>query len=205
MAAPITTARNVYTERRKESTIYTPETVCTQLADHILSGYVPTRVLDLGCGDGRLSLPYRNRNIETIGVDIEDVGANVQQFVHQPVTAEVLATLSIPDLVVSNPPFNHKHAGKRTLLPYEWTKLIFQTWGEQTPLCLIAPMGYRLNQRIRSVRYKELRNSLAKITSIVSLPLDVFPSVEFHCEVLLFNIPNIVPHLFLTFEETKGK
>ena len=45
-----------------------------------------------------------------------------------------------------------------------------------------------------------LRDCGAEITSIISLPLDIFPDVEFHAEILIFNVSGIQPHYFLPEE-----
>jgi hypothetical protein len=42
-----------------------------------------------------------------------------------------------------------------------------------------------------------LRDKAPAISSIISLPRDIFGSVDFHCEVLLFNMPRLKPHYFL--------
>jgi len=61
-------------------------------------------------------------------------------------------------------------------------------------------MGFLLNQRRKSKRWRWLRDCGAEITSIVSLPLDIFPDVEFHNEILIYNVSGINPHYFLPEE-----
>ena len=50
-------------------------------------------------------------------------------------------------------------------------------------MILFTPMGFRLNTRCstrkQGERYNNIRDNFGKITSIVSLPLDVFPNVDF--------------------------
>ncbi len=58
-------------------------------------------------------------------------------------------------------------------------------------------MGFRLNQRKISKRWKWLRDNCPPITSIISLPLDIFDNVQFHSEILIFNVPKLKPHYFL--------
>ena len=65
---------------------------------------------------------------------------------------------------------------------------------------MFAPMGFRLNQRRQSKRFRWCRDSGAKITSIVTLPLNIFPDVEFHSEILIFNVGGVLPHYFLPEE-----
>ena len=73
----------------------------------------------------------------------------------------------------------------------------FTLFGYGTPTVMFAPMGMRLNQRRKSTRWRWLRDCGAKLTSIVSLPLDTFPGVEFHAEILIFNVKGIGSHYFL--------
>jgi type I restriction enzyme M protein len=63
---------------------------------------------------------------------------------------------------------------------------------------MICPFGYRLNQKLKSKRWKEIRDNLPPITTIISLPLDIFPNVEFHTEILCFNTNKLKPHYFLS-------
>jgi hypothetical protein len=81
---------------------------------------------------------------------------------------------------------------------------IFKLFGVEVPVVMFVPMGFRLNQRRKSKRWRWLRDCGAKITSIVSLPLDVFESVEFHAEILIFNVAELKPHYFLPEEALDG-
>jgi hypothetical protein len=56
-------------------------------------------------------------------------------------------------------------------------------------------------------RYRWLREECPPITSIVSLPRDIFPGCEFHTEILLFNMPKLRPHYLLPEEylDIKGR
>ena len=49
-------------------------------------------------------------------------------------------------------------------------------------------MGVRLNQNKGSKRWRWLRDRAPAITSIISLPRDIFGSVDFHCEILLLDL-----------------
>jgi len=100
-----------------------------------------------------------------------------------------------PDLVLVNPPFNN--APKRQFYPEIFLRKITELFGTNIPVVLFTPMGLRLNQKKTSSRWQWARDYGPRITSIVSLPLDVFPDVKFHSEVLLFNVPNVQPHYWL--------
>lgn len=81
-----------------------------------------------------------------------------------------------------------------------------QTWkifGKEIPCVCVVPMGFRLNQRLCSSRFRHVRDNYPDITSIISLPLDIFPGVEFQCEILIFNLPMLKPHYYLTEEYLK--
>ena len=94
-----------------------------------------------------------------------------------------------------NPPFNGCE-GKR-LYPEVFLAHTFELFDETIPVVLFTPMGFRLNQRRKSARWRWLRDSKAKLTSTVALPLDIFPGVEFHAEILIFNVKGVLPHYFL--------
>jgi type I restriction enzyme M protein len=86
------------------------------------------------------------------------------------------------------------------LYPEVFLAHIFELFGEGTPTVLFAPMGLLLNQRKKSSRWRWMRDCKAKLTSHITLPLDIFPGVEFHNEILVFNVRGIKPHYFLPDE-----
>jgi type I restriction enzyme M protein len=62
---------------------------------------------------------------------------------------------------------------------------------------MFAPYGFRLNQTIKSRRWQAfLTGAFPPISSILSLPKDIYQDVLFHSEVLFFNIPGLKPHDF---------
>ena len=63
------------------------------------------------------------------------------------------------------------------------------------PIVLITPMGFRLNQRKNSARWKKIKKDYPAITSILSLPIDTFDDTLFHTEVLFFNMAQFFPSL----------
>jgi hypothetical protein len=65
----------------------------------------------------------------------------------------------------------------------------------KTQIALCVPMGFRLNQRWTSKRWRKLsQDPRLEISSILSLPLDCYDGVQFHSEVLFFNSPHLKPH-----------
>ena len=74
---------------------------------------------------------------------------------------------------------------------------VLQLCDNNIPIIMICPMGFRLNQRITSKRWRNMRDNYPKICSIISLPLDIFEDTLFHCEILCFNCDKLEPHYFL--------
>jgi hypothetical protein len=105
-----------------------------------------------------------------------------------------------------NPPFNvdettafyiKKNYSGRPLLPEVWLKKTVELFGKNVPIAMFTPYGFRLNQSLNSKRWKCFSNGeYPEITSIVSLPKDVFQNVLFHSEILLFNLPQLKGHYF---------
>lgn len=195
MPAPLSVKKNNYTKNPKRSNVPTPQWLCHEIADLYPHA---RRVFDPCCGDGRLLLPFKERGVEVLGMDLAPKlkGALKQDFLEQSDVIEV-------DLVVCNPPFNlgvGKMLGSELFLrKIQEVCVPLGAPLEDLQIVLFCPMGFRLNQRQKSTRWRWLReqeqNGL-RITSIMSLPLDVFDRVEFHSEVLFFNSPHLAPHLF---------
>jgi len=180
MTAPLSVKRNNYIKNPKRQDIETPKEVC----DFIASLFPNVKnVFDPCCGNGNLLKPFKNRT-KTYGIDIK----RGQDFLK--ITNKIDT-----ELVVCNPPFNlgvGKKLGSEVFLEH-----ILEVCGSKVPIVLFVPMGFRLNQRKKSKRWKWLRDKMPPITSIISLPLDIFEKVEFHNEILIFNNPNLKSHYFL--------
>ena len=67
----------------------------------------------------------------------------------------------------------------------------------EIPIIMICPMGFRLNQRIKSKRWRKIRDNYPEISSIISLPLDIFDDTLYHSEIICFNCDRFNPHYFL--------
>ena len=224
MTSPLTVVRNDFKKNKKSSTIYTPVGVARFLFD-ILHVSVETAVahrvrfvLDKGrpcpecaplqtatvfdpaIGSGRLTDPWFHAGSYTLGCD-RDISLHSYCHGNWEGKFEDFAWPDgrrLPDLVLCNPPFNGAPA--KQLYPEVFLKHIFELFGPTTPTVMFVPMGLRLNQRRKSKRFRWLRDCGAEITSIISLPLDTFPDVEFHCEILIFNVAGIKPHYWLPEE-----
>jgi type I restriction enzyme M protein len=205
MASPLTVARNDYHKNEKNSTVYTPVGVSQFLFDILKPIWSATnknwgrnyKVFDPAIGTGRLTEPWMRAGCKIIGCDPNQTECPQSHAFFQ-LKFENFAwpeQWSKPDLVLVNPPFNG--AAGRQLYPAVFLERIFKLFGPMQPTVLFAPMGFRLNQRCKSKRWRWLRDCDAQITSIVSLPLDIFPGVEFHSEVLIFNVAGLKSHYFL--------
>jgi len=198
-------ARNNFYDNEKNATIYTPagvsEFLFTILHDKIAKG---ASILDPCVGAGSLLKPFAKAGFDTIGIDIEAQG--YPNTIKRNFLSVRKGTFARPSLVIANPPFNidiktkelaAKIAGARPLLPEVWLQKIIQLWGKNVPICLFAPYGLRLNQTLTSKRWVKFADgTYPAITSIVSLPKDIYDGVLFHSEVLIFNIDGLAGHYF---------
>ena len=179
MSSPLTVKRNNYIKNPKRSDIGTPKEVADFIADLFPN---VKNVFDPCVGGGNLLKPFENR-AKVRGIDMKQ-GVDFLKMT-EPITEE---------LVVCNPPFNlgvGRRLGSETFLEH-----IVKLGGKR--IVLFVPMGFRLNQRKTSKRWKWLRDKMPEITSIISLPLDIFENVAFHNEILIFGVPELRPHYFLS-------
>ena len=182
MSSPLSVKKNNYIKNPKARDISTPEVV----ANFIASLYPNiSSVLDPSIGGGELVKPFLRRG------DVKVISYNFER-------GEDFLLMDKPmlvDLVVCNPPFN---LGVGKMLGSErFLRKIIGVCGETVQIVLFCPMGFRLNQRKTSARWRWLRDSNLKISSILSLPLDIFENVAFHSEILFFNSPHLQTHYFL--------
>ena len=202
---PLTVKRNDYLKNKKNSTIYTPTGVSQFLYD-ILRPTVRSQstvsdlrytgiIFDPAIGSGRLTDPWFMSGSYIVGCDIEDKRATTQMFYKGKFEDSIFPFEYYPDLVLMNPPFNGCQG--RRLYNEVFLEHVFKLFGVNMPVVMFSPMGFRLNQRKKSKRWRWLRDCGANITSIISLPLDIFEGVEFHQEILIFNVRGLNAHYFL--------
>jgi hypothetical protein len=202
MTAPLNVKRNDYNKNKKSSVVYTPPGVA-QFLHEILYCKVwagpsldPPTVLDPAIGGGALTDPWFESGATILGVDINPFFmVNADTMLVKDYLEVQAGELPKPDIVLMNPPFN-QGAGRK-LFPEVFLRKTFELFGTDIAVAMITPMGCRLNQRKKSKRWPWLRDCGARLTSIVSLPLDIFEGVQFHCEVLIFNVPGVEAHYFL--------
>lgn len=165
----------------KRSDTPTPNNVCDFIF-FLLGDKGFKKILDPACGDGRLTANFTE--CEKINYDIKQG----QDF--------LLMTEPIDcDLVIVNPPFNQ---GKgRKFMPELFLDKILELCGKDVGIVMITPMGFRLNQKTTSKRWKKILLEYPPITSIISLPVNCFDDTLFHTEILCFNLPFLKPHYLL--------
>lgn len=196
--------RNNFYANEKKATVYTPSSASaflySILKDHIIDGLI----LDPCVGQGSLLQPFADNGYEVLGIDIEHQGF------HPTIVRNYLeiekGKLPDPSLIIMNPPFNidvktkeyiKAHYGGRPLLPEIWIMKAIELFGKAKPIVMFTPYGFRLNQTVDSKRWKKfIDGTYPDITSIVSLPKNLFEGILFHSEVLIFNIHGMKGHYF---------
>ena len=169
---------------KKRSDTPTPLTLCKFLYNIIKKEYNPKIILDPCCGDERLTNNFKNCKI--INYEIK----HGKDFLKE--TDKINC-----DLVIMNPPFNI--GSGRKLAVEVFMDKVLSLVDFKTPIVMICPMGFRLNQRYKSSRWKKIRDKYPPITTIISLPIDCFENTLFHSEIVCFNTHLLKPHYFLNF------
>jgi hypothetical protein len=162
----------------------TPPGLARFLCETISAEYEVRTILDPCAGRGAMTKPWRGRKL------IEFEIAEGRDFFDCPSRIAC-------DLVLCNPPSSQEGEGVTGYQPERFLRRIVEVVPRRTPIVLVTPMGMRLHQEKRSRRWRWLRDEAPAITSIVSLPTDAFPDVNYHVEILLFNMPRLRPHYFL--------
>lgn len=197
--------RNNFYKQQKKATVYTPQELSDFIFNIVADKIDQAKpVFDPCVGKGSLLKPFALAGFKVIGVDIERqgfVGTKVKNYL-----AIKKGELDTPSLVIMNPPFNiddktkayvKEHYGGRPLLPEIWLQKALELFGKQIPIILFTPYGLRLNQTAESKRWaKFIDGEYPEIKSIISLPKDVFDGIQFHSEILLFNINRLKGHYF---------
>jgi len=169
------------------SDIETPPAVCQFLYDIISPKYDVHTILDPCAGNRNLTQPWKRRKV--IGFEI----TKGKDFFKCPDRVDC-------DLVLCNPPFSGDHGnGRKNLVPL-FLQRILEVVPSKTPIVLFTPMTFRLGLSTTAARLLWLRDECPPITSIVSLPRNIFPGVEYHCEIVMFNMRRLLSHYFLPDE-----
>jgi len=185
--APIDGAENFVGRTTGRNEIETPLPLCQFLHDLIAPIHKVKTILDPCAGGGNLTKPWNKRKV--ISFEIKN-GTNF---------FECSKKISC-DLVLCNPPFSKSEDDKRPIhMIATFLEQILDITEAGTPIALICPATFRLDNAVRAKRLRWLRDSCPPITSIISLPKNVFDA-KVHGEILIFNLPDINPHYFLSEE-----
>jgi len=200
MSQPLNVKRNNYFENKKNSRVFTPKVISDFLFSIVHGKLSNGIIIDPCCGECSLLKPFIKEKYITFGFDtIKTTFQESSNFVfkHCDFLKEKHEPILEVGLIICNPPFNNMDY-KRKLLPELFIKKIFESYGEDVPVILFAPMGFALNQRITSKRWRYFRDECnAEITGRIPLPLNIFNNVEFHNEILLWNLPQLKGHYWL--------
>ena len=191
---------NNYHQKPKSSTIYTPPEV-SQFIYELLKGELELgRIFDPCSGQGSLLSPWKKAGYEIWGNDNDNqlkkgiTNSNLDFLTSEKRDWVGLLANRKPALILCNPPFN---GYGQQLASEVWLDKIIELFGKDIPIVLFAPMGFRLNSKKQGKRWSKFtQGNYPPITSIISLPRNIFPAVEFHSEILIFNLPNLQPHYF---------
>ena len=165
----------------KRSDTPTDKRICSFLFKLIKEHYNPTLILDPCCGDRRLTNDF---NCDKINYEIKEDRDFLKEF-------DKLDC----DFVIMNPPFNIG-TGRKLAVEVFMDKVL-DLVNNDIPIIMICPMGFRLNQKVNSKRWRKLRDTYPPISSIISLPLDIFDNTLYHSEIICFNCDKFEPHYFL--------
>lgn len=206
--------RNNFYKHEKKATIFTPDYV-SEFLYALISPHIRKSkgiILDPCVGEGSLLKPWKKNGYKVMGIDIEHQGfphTKVKNYLEVE-KGEIKEKVS---LVIMNPPFNidgktkayiQQHYGGRPLLPEIWFAKAVELFGKGVPIVMFTPYGFRLNQTENSKRWvKFVNEEYPPITSIISLPKDVFEGILFHSEVLVFNIHTEQGHYFVKNEHQR--
>jgi hypothetical protein len=166
---------------KKRSDTPTPHSICAYLYELLSPHYTPETILDPCAGDGRLTDCFGSQKINYEIKDGTDFLKETKQI--------------NCDMVIMNPPFN-LGTGRKLSVEVFMDKIL-QLVDNDIPIIIFTPMGYRLNQRKKSGRWKKMRDNYPKITTIISLPIDLFEDTLFHCEIICYNTDKLDSHYFL--------
>ena len=184
------TNRTLEPKTRKNNIVFTPPKLANFIAEIIEEKKYKT-ILDPAIGAGHLIEPYK-KDKYILGGDKYDIGGGADEFILNDIDDQEFNFSVEPDLIIMNPPFNG--ASGRRLFPEVFLKKIFDRYGYDKPVIMITGDNFLNNTRLSSKRRSWIKEKEIKITSIITLPLDVFEGVQFNTQVLFFNIGGIKPH-----------
>ena len=195
---------NIKNKTTKNSTVFTPQILSNYIYNIVSKHYSFKTIFDPCIGiNGGMTNPFKNSGCYIIGADIEEEAKNVCDiFFLQNIKQSNIPTHIKPDLIIMNPPFNGNGKGKNNLLyPHLFLKTMFDRFGEDIPIIMITGDNFLNNNTKYSKRLQYISNGKFNITSIMTLPLDIFEGVKFNTQVLFFNMPKLKPYYIFDIEK----
>lgn len=167
----------------RPTNISTPPGICRFLHDLISPHYNVRTILDPCSGKSALTKPWNKAKV--IAYELK----KGKDFFSCPGRIQC-------DLVLCNPPFSG--GGKTRQSPVSmFLERILQVVPPKTPIALVCHWSFRMDQDQKSSRWRWLRDECPPISSIITLPHDIWGDAKVHSEILLFNMPKLNPHYFL--------
>jgi len=206
--------RNDYYNNEKDYVVYTPDEISEFIFNIMNQEIAPNSlVFDPCVGGGSLVKPWQNAGYDTKCYDILNQGfegTEVQDYLK--LRREDIDFT--PGIILINPPFNSDEEmrkvtsemgfGTRPFMPEVFLSKTLELFGREVPIVLFTPYGFRLNVVHNSKRIvKFLERVYPEITSIISLPKDVYSQVNFHSEIVVFNSKMAKPHYFVDIRERR--
>ena len=206
--------RNDYYNNEKDYVVYTPDEI-SEFIFSVMNKEISKEliVFDPCVGEGSLIKPWMNTGYKTIYSDIKYQGFEGTEVKDYLKLKKEDIDFS-PGIVLINPPFNSDEEmrkvtnemgfGTRPFMPEVFLKKTLDLFGKNVPIVLFTPYGFRLNVVHNSKRIvKFFEKEYPEITSIISLPKDVYEEVNFHSEIVVFNSKKTKPHYFVDIRESR--
>ena len=187
--------------------IYTPKRL-SEFLFSIISPNVKKEdgfVLDPCVGNGSLVDPFITDGYDVVGIDIKDQGF---------MNCEILDYLliekwerDVPSIVMIHPPFSDNKSKEKyvSLGLYKHymectEKFLYKTiklFSKNIPIVFFVPFSFRLHYRFKNnIKMDNSGADFPDITSIVSLPINIFNDYFIYAEILIYNINNLKPHYY---------
>ena len=190
-------------KQEKNSTVFTPNLLSKHIFNIVSKEYDFKSLFDPCIGvNGGMTKHFKDSGVYIYGADIEKGAEKVcDTYFHQDIKASDIPMNVKPELIIFNPPFNGNGRGKNLLFPHLFLKTMFNRFGEDIPLVMITGDNFLNNNRKDSKRLKYISESNFEITSIMTLPLNIFDGILFNSQVLFFNMHRLKP--FYIYNEEK--
>lgn len=198
----------------KNTDIYTPLPLAYYIYDLIKNEInKDTNIVDPAYGEGNLLMPFIINGYKNLyGYDIKIPIAMEYKVIFNKIdflNGRGLINICYGNiLAICNPPFNNTNKFIKINYPYEFLKKIFSLYGKDTKIILFCLPHFLLDQTTNSKRFKDLRDNYPGISSILTLPLNIFEGIRTQSIVLFYNFKNLKPHYFLpeyVIREIKGE